>query len=335
MSISAQKKVSLIVVNYNGLAYLDTCLDSLSRQTCAGCEIIVVDNGSTDGSLQQARDKFPGLIYVETGSNLGYAGGINAGLAVAGGEYISPLNMDTRVEPDWLEKLVVFMESGPQIGAVCPRVLIMENPGVVNCSGLNIHISGLGFCRQLHSDVTPAGPPQKVSGISGCSFLIRRDLLNAMGGAPAYCFMYNDDVVISWLLALMEYDIYCLPSSVIYHRYRLSMTPAKFFHLEKNRIYLVLSTFKWPTLLLLSPLLLVIEVLVLAYSVVKGWPYPKSKLGAYLAAFRERREIARLRRFYATLRSVSDWTLLKKLSWNLEWGQLFGIVRFRLRRPTL
>lgn len=334
MSISAQKKVSLIVVNYNGLPYLDTCLDSLSRQTCAGCEIIVVDNGSTDGSLQQARDKYPGLTYIETGSNLGYAGGINAGLAVAGGEYISPLNMDTRVEPDWLEKLLGLIESGPQFGAVCPRVLIMENPGVVNCSGLNIHISGLGFCRQLHSDVTEAGPPQKVSGISGCSFLIRRDLLNRMGGAPAYCFMYNDDVVISWLLALMGYDIYCLPSSVIYHRYRLSMTPDKFFHLEKNRTYLILSTFKVPTLLMLSPLLLVIEVLVLAYSVVKGWPYPRSKLGAYLAAFRERREIARLRRFYSTLRRVSDWTLLKKLSWNLEWGQLFGIVRFRLRRPS-
>jgi len=334
MSISAQKNVSVIVVNYNGLQYLETCLDSLSQQTYASCEIIVVDNGSTDGSLQRARDKYPGLTYLKTGSNLGYAGGVNAGLAVAGGEYISPINMDTRVEPDWLEKLVGFMESGLQIGAVCPRVLIMENPGVVNCSGLNIHVSGLGFCRQLHSDVTAAGPPQKVSGISGCSFLIRRDLFNRMGGAPAYCFMYNDDVVISWLLALMGYDIYCLPSSVIYHRYRLSMTPDKFFHLEKNRIYLVLSTFKWSTLLLLSPLLLLIEAMVLAYSVVKGWPYPKSKLGAYLAAFRERRDIARLRHFYATLRSISDWTLLKKLSWNLEWGQLFGIVRFRLRRPT-
>jgi len=332
MSISVQKKVSVIVVNYNGLQHLDTCLDSLSRQTCEGCEIIVVDNGSTDGSLQQARAKYPALIYVETGHNLGYAGGINAGLAIAGGEYISPLNMDTRVEPDWLGKLLEFMQSGPQVGAACPSVHIMEDPGVINCNGLNIHVSGLGFCRQLHSAATAAGPPQRVDGISGCSFLIRRDLFNRMGGAPEYCFMYNDDVVISWLLALMGYDIYCLPSSVIYHRYRLSMTPDKFFHLEKNRIYLILSTFKWTTLLLLSPLLLAIEAMVLAYSVVKGWPYPRSKLGAYQAAFHEREEIGRLRRLYSDLRRVSDWTLLKKLSWNLEWGQLFGILRFRLRQ---
>jgi GT2 family glycosyltransferase len=334
MAASVQTKVSVIVVNYNGLLYLDTCLDSLSRQTCAGCEIIVVDNGSTDGSLQQARGKYPGFTYVETGHNLGYAGGINAGLAVAAGDYISPLNMDTRVEPGWLEKLVNYLQSNTHVGAVCPRVLIMESPGVVNCDGLNIHVSGLGFCRDLHSAAGEAGAPQRVSGISGCSFLIRRDLFNRMGGAPAYCFMYNDDVVISWLLSLMGYDMYCLPSSAIYHRYRLSMTPDKFFHLEKNRIYLVLSTFKWPTLLLLSPLLLVIEAMVFAYSVVKGWPYPRSKLGAYQAAFREREEIARLRRFYGTLRSVPDRTLLKKLCWNLEWGQLFGIVRFRLRRPS-
>ncbi len=333
MSVSNQKKVSVIVVNYNGLQHLDTCLDSLSRQALAGCEVIVVDNGSTDGSLQRARGKYPGLTYVETGVNLGYAGGINAGLAVAAGEYISPLNMDTRVEADWLAKMVDFIESGAQVGAVCPRVLIMEDPGVVNCSGLNIHVSGLGFCRQLHSVAVEAGPPQKVNGISGCSFLIRRDLFYRMGGAPAYCFMYNDDVVISWLLALMGYDIYCLPSSVIYHRYRLSMTPDKFFHLEKNRLYLILSTFKWPTLLLLSPVLLIIEGMIFAYSIIKGWPYPRSKFGAYLAAWRERKEIGRLRRFYSTLRTVSDRALLQKLSWNLEWGQLFGIVRFRLRRP--
>jgi hypothetical protein len=112
------------------------------------------------------------------------------------------------------------------------------------------------------------------------------------------------------------------------------MTPEKFFHLEKNRLYLILSTFKWPTLLLLSPLLIIIEAMVLVYSIVKGWPYPRSKLGAYRAAFQERKQIAQIRRFYAGLRRVSDWAMLKKLSWNLEWRQLFGIVRFRLRRPA-
>jgi hypothetical protein len=328
---SIPPKVSIIIVNYNGMAYLDACLSSVMAQAYDDYEVILVDNASTDGSLEYVRQKYPSLIFVENKENSGYAGGINSGLAVANGGYISPLNMDTEVDPNWLARMVEFMEGNAEVGAVCPKVLILGQPSMINCTGLNVHFSGLGFCRQLHETDSPNSQPQKVRGISGCSYLISKDLFTRMGGAPAYCFMYNDDVVISWLLALMGYDIYCLPSSVIYHRYRLSMIPEKFFHLEKNRLYLILSTFKWSTLLLLSPLLIIIEAMVLAYSIVKGWPYPRSKLGAYLASFRERAEIARLRRFYASLRCVSDWTMLRTLSWNLEWRQLFGIVRFRLR----
>ena len=324
-------RISVIIVNYNGLSYLDTCLSSVLRQDYPDYEIIFVDNASSDGSLEYIRAKYPGLVFVPNAVNNGYSGGVNAGLAVARGEYVVPLNMDTEVAGNWLSELIKFMEGNPQAGAACPKVLILGKQGVINCTGLNLHVSGLGFCRQLHHHDVPGGEPQVVNGISGCSYMIKSDLFRHMGGAPEYCFMYNDDVVISWLLALMGYRLYYLPSSVIYHRYRLSMTPEKFFHLEKNRIYLLFSIFRWYTLLLLSPLLLVIEAMIFAYSIIKGWPYPRSKMGAYLAAFKERKSIGRVRRFYSTLRKVSDWTLLRELSWNLDWEQLFGIVRYRLR----
>jgi len=329
--VSMSMKVSVVVVNYNGLQYLDACLTSILKQDFSDFEVIFVDNASTDGSLEYARRHFPGLVYISNQVNLGYAGGINSGLAVAKGEYIAPVNMDTEVMPGWLAAMVDFIDARPQVGAVCPKVLIMDQRDKVNCSGLNIHVSGLGFCRMLHSTDVPGEPPFKVSGISGCSFLIKKDLFNRMGGAPGYCFMYNDDVIISWLLTMLGYEMYCLPQSVIYHRYRLNMTPDKFFHLEKNRIYLVFSTLKWYTLLLISPLLLLIEAMVLAYCFIKGWPYPRSKLGAYEAAFKERKYIGQLRKSYQSLRRVSDFTLLRSLTWNLEWGQLFGIVRFRFR----
>lgn len=325
-------KVSIILVNYNGLAYLDACLDSILKQSYSDYELIFVDNASTDGSLGHIRQKYPGLTFVANRENLGYAGGINSGLPLTTGEYISPLNMDTQVDPEWLRHMVDFMDKSPEAGAVCPKVLVMGQPDLINCTGLNVHVSGLGFCRRLHQPDHPAPePPFRVSGISGCSYLIRREIFGRMGGAPAYCFMYNDDVVISWLLALMGYDVYCLPASVIYHRYRLSMTPEKFFHLEKNRIYLICSTLRWYSLILLLPVLLVIEAMVLAYSVVKGWPYPRSKAGAYIAAWQEREYIYGLRLFYNGLRRVSDFALLRTLNWNLEWRQLFGIVRFRLK----
>lgn len=324
-------RISVIIVNYNGLPYIDTCLSSVLRQDYADYEVIFVDNASSDGSLEYTRQKYPGLVFVSNNINSGYSGGVNAGLARAGGEYMVALNMDTQVADNWISQLALFMIANPQAGAVCPKVLVLGHPGVINCTGLNLHVSGLGFCRQLHHLDSPDIQPQRVNGISGCSYMIRRDLFIRMGGAPEFCFMYNDDVITSWLLTLMGYEMYCLPSSVIYHRYRLSMTPEKFFHLEKNRIYLLFSIFHWYTLLLLSPVLLVIEAMIFAYSIVKGWPYPRSKIGAYLAAFKERKAIAQMHRFYATLRKVSDWKLLRVLSWNLEWGQLLGIVRFRLR----
>jgi GT2 family glycosyltransferase len=323
-------KVSVVVVNYNGLQYLDACLNSILKQDFRDYEVIFVDNASTDSSLEYARRHFPGLVFVANNLNSGYAGGINSGLAVARGEYIAPINMDTEVAPGWLSAMVDFMDARPQAGAVCPKVLIIDQRDKVNCNGLNIHVSGLGFCRMLHRPDVQEADPHRVNGISGCSYLIKKDLFNRMGGAPEYCFMYNDDVVISWLLTMMGYEMYCLPNSVIYHRYRLSMRPEKFFHLEKNRIYLIFSTLEWYTLLLISPLLLAIEIMVLAYSFIKGWPYPRSKFGAYLAAFKERKYIGQLRKSYRSLRRISDFTLLGRLTWNLEWGQLFGIVRFRL-----
>ncbi|MGA9049722.1 MAG: glycosyltransferase family 2 protein [Dehalococcoidia bacterium] len=324
-------KVSVVVVNYNGLQYLDACLNSILKQDFSDYEVIFVDNASIDGSLEYARRHFPGLVFVANSGNSGYAGGINSGMAVAKGEYVAPINMDTEVTPGWLAAMVDFMDTRPQVGAVCPKVLITDQRNKVNCNGLNIHVSGLGFCRMLHKPDVPESGAHKISGISGCSYLIKKDIFNRMGGAPEYCFMYNDDVVISWLLTMMGYEMYCLPQSVIYHRYRLSMRPEKFFHLEKNRIYLIFSTLKWPTLLLISPILIFVEGMVLVYCFIKGWPYPRSKFGAYLAAFKERKYIGRLRKSYQTLRRVSDFTLLRGLAWNLEWGQLFGIVRFRFR----
>ncbi len=267
-------KVSVVVVNYNGLQYLDACLNSILKQDFRNYEVIFVDNASTDSSLEYARRHFPSLVFVANNLNSGYAGGINSGLAVAKGEYIAPINMDTEVTPGWLSAMVDFMDTRPQAGAVCPKVLIIDRRDKVNCNGLNIHVSGLGFCRMLHRPDVPAADSHRVSGISGCSYLIKKDLFKRMGGAPEFCFMYNDDVVISWLLTMMGYEMYCLPRSVIYHRYRLSMTPEKFFHLEKNRIYLIFSTLEWYTLLLISPLLLAIEIMVLAYCFIKGWPYP-------------------------------------------------------------
>lgn len=317
----------MILVNYNGMPHLDTCISSVLKQGHADLEVVFVDNNSSDGSLEYARGRFPGLIFVTNNENLGYAGGINSGLSHASGDYIAPLNIDTEVAPGWLDVMAAFLDENPQAGAVTPKVLLFDDRTRINALGLNIHISGLGFCRGLGKQDSNSTVPERVSGVSGCSYLIRRQLLEEMGGAPGWCFMGNDDVIVSWLLRLMGYEIYCLPQSIVFHKYSLKMSPEKLFRLEKNRQILLLSTLKPLTLLACLPVFLAIELMITVYSLAKGPSHIRAKLAALASLWRERSAIKQRRAEHQSLRKVSDCSLLRRLRWNLEWDQLLSTMK--------
>jgi GT2 family glycosyltransferase len=319
------KKVSVILVNYNGMPHLDVCISSILKQSYTNFEIIFVDNNSGDGSLEYTQSKFPNLTFAANDHNLGYAGGINSGLARASGDYIAPLNIDTEVVPNWLRTMVAFLDENPQAGAVTPKVLLFDDRTKINALGLDIHITGLGFCRGLGQKDDNSLTPKNVPGVSGCSYLIRRQLLEQMGGAPGWCFMGNDDVIVSWLLRLMGYELYYLPESVVFHKYSLKMDPEKLFRLEKNRQTLLLSTLKPLTSLVCLPVFLAIELMIITYSLAKGGSYIRAKSRALASLWRERITIKQRRDQYQLLRKVSDFTLLRRLNWNLAWTQLWGI----------
>jgi len=321
------KKVSVILVNYNGMPHLDSCIPSVLNQTYPSFEIIFVDNNSSDGSLEYARQKFPKLVFVASGKNLGYAGGINAGLAHATGEYIAPLNIDTEVSPNLLAVMAGFLDENQSTGAVTPKILLFDDRSRINTMGANIHITGLSFCRGLNKLDDHSTRPQKVSGVSGCSYLIRREIFDKMGGAPEESFMGNDDVGVSWLVNLMNYDIYCLPEAVVYHKYTLKMNPEKLFQLEKSRYTLLLYSLKPLTLVLLFPVLAGTELLTLVYSLLKGRRYIQAKFRVWGAVCENSAYIRDRKALVEKLRKISDFQLLKRLRWNLEWGQLLSISR--------
>jgi GT2 family glycosyltransferase len=321
------KKVSVIVVNFNGMSHIETCITSLLNQTYRHFEVIFVDNNSSDGSLQYAQKKSPQLIFVQNDKNLGYAGGINSGLACATGDYIAPLNIDTEVTPNWLGAMVSFLDANPQVAAVTPKILLFYDRSRINVLGLNIHVTALGFCRQLGKPDDGSINPEKVSGVSGCSYLIRREILERMGGAPEECFMGNDDVIVSWLVSLMDYDMYCVPEAVIYHKYMLKMSPERLYTVEKNRQALLLSTLKPLTFVACFPIFLVVEILIIGYCTLKGMTYLKAKFSAFSSLWKEKNSIKQKRVRYMHLRKVSDFELLRRLRWNLDWAQLWRILK--------
>jgi len=320
------KKVSVILVNYNGMPHLDVCIPSILGQTYSNFEIIFVDNNSSDGSLEYARSKFPQLLFVPSEKNLGYAGGINKGLKYASGEYIAPLNTDTEAAPDWLEALVDFLDGNSRAGAVTPKILLFDDRSKINTMGSNIHVTGLGFCRGLNKPDDNLTSPQRVPGVSGCSYLIRREILEKMGGAPEESFMANDDVVLSWLVNLMGYELYCLPEAVIYHKYTLKMNPEKFYQLEKSRHALLLYSLKPLTLIICFPVFALTELLIMGYCLIKGRRYIQAKFKAWGAVWENRKYIRERKTQVQKLRRISDFQLLKKMRWNLEWNQLLRIA---------
>lgn len=316
-------KVSIILVNYNGMPHVDACVSSILNQRYPSFEIIFVDNNSSDESLEYVRSKFPNLIFVANDKNLGYAGGINAGLAYATGEYIAPLNIDTEVAPNWLSAMAKFLDENPRVGAVTPKILLFDDRTKINALGLNIHITGLGFCRGLGKEDDNSVIPERVPGVSGCSYLIKREILEQMGGAPEQCFMGNDDVILSWLINLMGYEIYCVPGAVVYHKYKLRMNPEKLYSLEKNRQALLLYSLKPLTFVACSLLFATIELLIISYCLLHGKAYLKAKFSALWSLGKDRKYIRKRRVQVRKIRKISDFRLFKSLRLTLEWRQLF------------
>jgi len=321
-------KVSVIIVVYNGVEEIARCIRSVLATRYDNLEVIVVDNASTDGSADYVKHQFPSTIVVENRRNLGYAGGINSGLRYATGKYIVPLNMDVEVEDNWLQPLIEFLERHPDVAAVTPKILLDQDRTRVNTMGANTHFTGLSFCREPNRPSTHvSNVPERVPGISGACYVISKELLEQAGGAPAECFMGNDDVVLSWTLNLMGYDLYCVPQSVIYHDYELVLDPEKLFILERNRLAMLLSCLKLSTWLIGLPFFALSEAAILVYNLLKGGGYLRAKLRAYAAVWQQRRDIQERRRHIQRYRRISDWRLFGKLSKNLDWGQLFELLR--------
>jgi GT2 family glycosyltransferase len=325
---SSKIKVSVIVVNYNGMSYVQPCLRSILAQTPPDFEVIVVDNKSSDGSLEFVRLMFPDLPIIANEKNLGYSGGINSAISRAQGKYLAPLNVDTEVDRNWLHAMVKFMDANPDAGAVTPKSLLYKNREKVGVMGLNINITGLGFVRGLNKqDIDPPREPFQVSGVSGCSYLIRREIVERMGGLNEDNFLYYDDVDLSWAVNVMGYRIYCVPQSVVYHEYELKMTPQKMFWLEHGRANAILCYLKLPTLLALLPLLMFTEALIIGYCLIRGPRYLWAKSRAWFSVVRNMRSLVKRRRQMQRLRRISDFDLIRRFKLNYEWGQVLHTLR--------
>ncbi|MGH2524060.1 MAG: glycosyltransferase family 2 protein, partial [Anaerolineales bacterium] len=190
---------SVVITNWNGCHFLEKCLGSLAAQTYPAVEIILVDNGSTDGSAAWVGEHFPAVRLIANARNMGFAAANNQGIRVAQGEYVALLNNDTWVEPDWLAELVQAIESGPRVGMVASKMVYADQPQVINSTGVCLDRSGVVWDRQtgLPERVSEREPVEIFGPCAGAA-LYRHALFDDVGVFDENFFAYLEDVDLAW-----------------------------------------------------------------------------------------------------------------------------------------
>jgi len=240
--------IAIIVLNWNNATDTLSCLDSLARLDPPEPWIIVVDNGSSDDSVARIRAAYPGVTLLETGANLGYAGGNNVGIRHAlthGAEAVCVLNNDVTVDPGFLAPLLAALQSGPDVGIVTPLVAEQSDAGRVWALGSALN-RRTGEVSRLHAGESVAPwrgrEPFAVEIASGAAMLAKREVFQCVGLMDESFFLYYEEV--DWCLQVGQanFRILAVPSSVVWHKVSATLgttSPLIDYYMLRNHLRLV------------------------------------------------------------------------------------------------
>ncbi len=240
--------ISVIIVNWNGRQYLPDCLDSLRDQNCNDFETIVVDNGSSDGSVELIQDSYPWVRLIPLAENTGFAGGNNAGFALAHGKYIVTLNNDTRVDRSWLAELIAPVEEKPEIGMVASRICNWDSPDQLDSLGVAICKDGMsrGSRRRCSYSRLSVDRFEEILLPSACAALYRREMIDEIGFFDDDFFAYCEDTDLGLRGRIAGWYAVFARDAVVYHRYSRSggeFSPFKLYLVERNHFWVAIKSF--------------------------------------------------------------------------------------------
>jgi GT2 family glycosyltransferase len=216
--MSAQALVSIVIPNWNGKKFLAGCLDSLAAQTYSPLEVIVVDNGSMDGSVALLKTNYPWVKLIRFDQNTGFSVAVNAGILQASGDLVALLNNDTIVDGAWVEALVRALDEHPEAGSVACKMLAYDDKTILDGAGDGYRRGGLpGRIGHREEDVGQFDQPRYVLGACGGAAMYRRELFDKIGLFDEDYFAYLEDVDMGLRAQRAGYKCYYVPSAVVYH----------------------------------------------------------------------------------------------------------------------
>lgn len=210
--------ISVIIPNWNGKKFLTGCLDSLLKDSYGKVEIIVVDNGSHDGSVEFMESGYPSVKLVKFSENTGFSVAVNAGINASRGEFIALLNNDTVVDPSWLSEMIKVMKEHPEIGSTGCKMLAYDNHQLLDGAGDGYRRGGLpGRIGHREIDRGQFNEQRPILGPCGGAALYRRAMFDDIGLFDEDYFAYLEDVDMALRAQSAGYKSIYVPSAVMYH----------------------------------------------------------------------------------------------------------------------
>jgi GT2 family glycosyltransferase len=326
----------VVVVNWNRKELLRACLASLASQTGVEFEVIVVDNGSTDGSAQMAAEEF-GACVVQNQENRGFCAANNQAIAIARGEYIALLNNDAEAEPVWLAALHRACAKTPRAGMAASKALVWEDPSRIDKAGHLIFPDGQNRGRGSGAlDRGQFDKEEETLWPDGCAAMYRKEMLDAIGGFDEDFFAYGDDAELGLRARIAGWTCVYAPDAIVRHHRGSTMgkgSARRLALIERNRVLLAVKLFPW-SLLWRNPFYFAMRILASASLAGRGQGdtayFPgltgKLRMAAAIARgdlaalpliprmLRKRAEIARVRKL--SPREVRQLILSNRLGWR-------------------
>lgn len=312
-------RFSLIVLAYQSGKTLRRCLEALSAQSFGDYEIILADNGSTDGAPQDVIARFPGVRFIDNGGNLGFAAGMNAAARHANGQWIGFVNPDVFAAPDWLERLDAATRSFTDVGIFTSLQVDPDNPAILDGAGDGLTFFGFPFRMDYRNPRPETLSVGEVFSPCGAAFVIRRDLFEALGGFYERFFIYCEDADLGYRARLRGERVLLIPDAVVAHVGSATLGARSDFALYygyRNRLWMYAKNTPLAVVALTIVPHIVFSLSIALKDVLKGrgpvvFRALREAFAGLGAVLDDRRQLQKTRR-------LSALDLLKQMTWDLR-----------------
>lgn len=360
-------RVAVILINYKDYAkkFLPDCIESLRKQSypCGSFKVFIIDNETSQETVEYLNKIAPEAEVIPNQKNDGFAEGNNIAMRRAidlNYDYIVLLNMDTVVDPKWLEELVKVAEMRRSkreekgcvefcnrisqknangfkpIGAVQSLIMLYPKIDEINSLGNQLHFLGFGFCEgygkkklQIKNQTS-----KLFFYASGAAVLYPVEVLKRVGLFDPEFFMYHEDTDLSWRIRQAGYDVVLAPKSIIYHKYQFSRSILQFYYMERNRLIMLFENWRFGTLLLILPPFFVMELGQLGYAALRGLFWAKLRVYRYFLQPENWIRMIENKRKKAKLRKVKDRELAKLVVGKIEFQEISNPILKYLVNPV-